>query len=229
MKTGLAAGRGGWDAAARTDVILLGLFAGVLAWSAVRPHDYPTWVLEVFPALVGVGVLVAVRHRVRLTTFCSVCVLLHATILAVGGRYTYALNPPFEWLREALGWQRNYYDRLGHLAQGFFPALIAREVLVRSSPLKRGGWLAFTVICFCLALSACYEFVEWWAALLLGSGADAFLGAQGDVWDTQWDMFLALVGAVLAVATMSRAHDRALAKAGLPRPPAAIPGSRRTA
>lgn len=203
---------------AREHLVLLALFVAVIAWSAIRPHDYLTWALEVFPALIGLAVIIATYRGFPLTTFAYVCVLAHTAILAVGGHWTYALNPGFEWVREAFGLARNHYDRLGHFAQGFFPALIAREVIARTSPLKRGRWLAFLVVCFCLAVSACYEFIEWWTALILGQGADAFLGTQGDPWDTQWDMFLALTGATLAMLTLSRAQDRALARIGLPPP-----------
>ena len=197
---------------ARAHLALLALFVAVLVWSGIRPHDYTTWALEIFPSLVGIAVILATYRRFRLTTLAYTCVLLHTAILAAGGHWTYALNPWFEWVKEAFGLARNHYDRLGHLAQGFFPALIAREIIARTSPLKRGRWLAFLVVCFCLAVSACYEFVEWWTALILGQGADAFLGTQGDPWDTQWDMFLALVGATLAMLTMTRVQDRALAR-----------------
>lgn len=199
---------------------LLAAFVAVLGWSAWRPHDYPTWIMETFPAIAGALVLVATWRRFRLTNLLYWLLLAHAVILCVGGKYTYALNPPFAWLQQVFDLQRNYYDRLGHFTQGFVPAILAREVLVRRSPLRPGGWLSFTVISFCLALSACYEFVEWWAALLLGQGADAFLGTQGDPWDTQWDMFLCLVGASVAVAAFSGVHDRALLRLGVDLGPA---------
>lgn len=132
--------------------------------------------------------------------------------LMVGGHYTYAKVPPGFWVQDAFGLARNHYDRLGHFAQGFVPAMLAREVLLRRSPLERGKWLALLVVCVCLAFSATYELIEWLAALLGGSAADAFLGTQGDVWDTQWDMFMAGVGAVSALLLLSRVHDRQLAR-----------------
>ncbi len=138
-------------------------------------------------------------------------IFLHAAILMLGGHYTYAEVPLGFWVRDALGLSRNHYDRLGHLAQGFVPAILAREILLRKTPLKPGPWLFFLVTCVCLAISAFYEFVEWWAALASGEAASAFLGTQGDVWDTQWDMFLCLLGALAAQLTLSRVHDRQLA------------------
>jgi putative membrane protein len=161
--------------------------------------------------MLGVPVLVALYARFRFTTLVYTLVLAHAAILMIGGHYTYADVPLFDWLRDAhLGLARNDFDRLGHFAQGFVPALVAREVLLRRSPLKRGGWLAFTVVCFCLALSAGYELLEWGVAETSGTAADAFLGTQGDPWDTQWDMFTALVGASLSLFLMSGWHDRQL-------------------
>jgi len=137
---------------------------------------------------------------------------VHAIILAVGGHYTYARVPLGFWVQEALGLARNHYDRLGHFAQGFVPAILAREILLRTSPLRPGKWLFVIVVAICLAFSACYEFIEWWSALLGGEAATDFLGTQGDVWDTQWDMFLAFIGAVVAQVTLARAHDRHLAR-----------------
>jgi len=191
------------------------LLAGLLllfAWSAIAPADRFTWVLEVLPAVIGVGVLVATYRRFPLTDLLYLLICLHAVILIVGGRYTYAEVPLFNWLRDSFELQRNYYDRLGHFAQGFVPAIIGREILLRTSPLKPGKWLFFLVTCTCLAVSATYEFVEWWVAVGTGTAADAFLGTQGDVWDTQWDMFMALCGAVVAQLTLVRVHDRQLAR-----------------
>lgn len=185
-------------------------FLIVFAWSAIGPHDRFTWMLEVAPAVAAAVLLVATFRRFKFTTLAYVCIWLHAMILLVGGHYTYAEVPLFNWLRDAMGGTRNHYDRVGHFAQGFFPAIIAREVLVRCSPLRPGKWLAFLVTCVCLAISATYELVEWWTALATGEAADAFLGTQGDVWDTQWDMALALAGAVMALTTLSRLHDRQL-------------------
>ena len=170
-----------------------------------------TWLLEVAPILLGAPILIATYRRFPLTPLLYRLLFLHALILMVGGHYTYAKVPLGFWVQDLLGLARNHYDRLGHFAQGFVPAILAREVLLRKTPLRRGGWLFFLVTCVCLAFSATYEFIEWWSAVLGGSAADAFLGTQGDVWDTQWDMFLALVGALTAQITLSRVHDRQLA------------------
>jgi putative membrane protein len=189
------------------------LFAGltlIFLWSAIEPADRFTWVLEVLPAVIGVIVLMVTIRRFPLTDLLYVLIWLHAVILLVGGHYTYAEVPLFNWLRDSFDLQRNYYDRVGHFAQGFVPAMIAREILLRTSPLKAGKWLFFLVTCICLAISAGYEFVEWWVAVGTGSAAEAFLGTQGDVWDTQWDMFLAFCGAVVAQLMLSRCHDRQL-------------------
>lgn len=184
----------------------------VLLWSAVGPHDYFTWLLEVAPVLVGLPIVIALRQRFPFTTLALVLMWLHAIVLVVGGHYTYAEVPLGHWVREAFGLARNHYDRVGHFAQGFVPAVVAREVLLRTSPLEPGWWLAFLVVCVCLAISATYELVEFAVAAATGEAAEAFLGTQGDVWDTQKDMTLALVGAVAALALLSRAHDRALAR-----------------
>lgn len=181
-----------------------------LAWSAFRPHDRFTWMLEVAPAVVAAGLLVATFRRFEFTALAYVCIWLHAMILLVGGHYTYAEVPLFNWLRDAVEGSRNHYDRVGHVAQGFFPAIVAREVLVRCSPLRPGKWLAFLATCVCLAISATYELLEWCTALATGEAAEAFLGTQGDIWDTQWDMALALAGAIAAQATLARLHNRQL-------------------
>ena len=186
--------------------------AVLLAWSGWQPRDRLTWWMEVAPVFIAAPILFATRKRFPLTTLVACLVAVHAAILIVGGRYTYAEVPVGFWVRDALGLARNPYDRLGHFAQGFVPALVAREILLRTSPLRPGGWLFFLVTCVCLAISAFYEFVEWWAAVLTGEAADAFLGLQGDVWDTQWDMFTALIGAITALALLSRLHDRQLAR-----------------
>jgi putative membrane protein len=190
----------------------VGAALAALAWSAVSPADRGTWWMEVAPVLVAVPLLAATRRRFPLTPLLYALVAVHAAILCVGGRWTYAEVPAGFWVRDALGLARNPYDRLGHLAQGFVPALVAREVLLRTSPLRRGAWLFTIVTAIALAISAAYELVEWGAALLLGQGADAFLGTQGDPWDTQWDMFMALVGAVAAQASLARVQDRQLAR-----------------
>jgi putative membrane protein len=188
----------------------LAVFFGVLAWSGWKPHDYPTWWLEVIPALVALVVLAVTRQRFPLTSLAYGLILLHAVILMVGGHYTYAEVPVGDWLRDWMGGQRNNYDKLGHLAQGFIPAIVIREVLIRFRVVIRNGWLPFLVVCTCLAVSAFYELLEWWVALLSAEAADAFLGTQGYVWDTQSDMFLAMLGAILALALLSRLHDRQL-------------------
>ena len=184
--------------------------AAVFVWSGIGPHDRYTWWLEVLPVLIVLPMLWATYRRFRLTRMLYALIALHAVILMVGGHYTYALVPLGDWLRDALGLSRNHYDRLGHLAQGFIPAIAAREVLLRTSPLKSGRWLAFIVVSICLAFSAVYEFVEWWVAAATGTAAEAFLGTQGDVWDTQKDMLMCTIGAIAALLTLSRAHDRQL-------------------
>lgn len=196
----------------REPLILLTLAAVALIASGIQPYDRTTWVLEVAPILIGVPILIATYRRFPLTPLLYRLLFLHALILMLGGHYTYARVPLGFWVRDLLGFARNHYDRLGHFAQGFVPAILAREVLIRRTPLRPGGWLFFLVTCVCLAFSATYEFIEWWSAVLGGSAADAFLGTQGDVWDTQWDMFLALVGAVTAQVTLARVHDRELAR-----------------
>lgn len=191
---------------------LLALTALALAVSGIGPHDRTTWWLEVFPVVLGVPLLIATRRRFPLTPLLYVLLFVHGLILTLGGHYTYARVPLGFWMQDLLDLSRNHYDRLGHFAQGFVPAILAREVLLRRTPLQPGGWLFLLVCSVCLAFSACYEFFEWWAAVIGGSAADAFLGTQGDVWDTQWDMFLALVGAVAAQLLLGRLHDRQLAR-----------------
>jgi putative membrane protein len=194
----------------RLPASLLAAVLALLAASAIGPRDRLTWLLEVAPVLAAAPLLVLTRRRFPLTPLLYVLVALHAAILCVGGHYTYAEVPLGFWARDALGLSRNPFDRLGHLAQGFVPALVAREVLLRASPLGRGGWLFVVVTAIALSISAAYELVEWGAALVLGQDADAFLGTQGDPWDTQWDMFLALAGAVLAQLLLARVQDRQL-------------------
>ncbi|HEX8474344.1 MAG TPA: DUF2238 domain-containing protein [Pyrinomonadaceae bacterium] len=196
----------------RENLLLIGIGAVCLAVSAISPFDWLTWWLEVFPILIAFGVLWATARRFPLTPFLYRLILVHALILMLGAHYSYARVPLGFWMQDLLDLSRNHYDRLGHFAQGFFPALVVREVLLRRTSLRRGAWLFFLVLSVCLAISAFYEFIEWWAALLAGDGATEFLGTQGDVWDTQWDMFLALVGSIVAQLTLSRLHDRALAK-----------------
>jgi putative membrane protein len=202
----------------RLPASLLAFVLALLAVSGVRPTDRLTWLLEVAPVIAAVPALVATRRRFPLTPLLYVLLALHAAILCVGGHYTYAEVPVGFWVRDALGLSRNPFDRLGHLAQGFVPALVAREVLLRTSPLRGGRWLFVLVTAVALAISASYELVEWAAALVLGQDADAFLGTQGDAWDTQWDMFLALVGAVVAQLLLARVQDRQLARLGAAAP-----------
>lgn len=191
--------------------LLVLVTAAIFAWSAIQPHDYFTWFLEIFPILIALPLLVATYRRFPLSHLAYGLIAVHAVILMIGGHYTYAEMPLFNWLRDINGWERNYYDRLGHVAQGFIPAIIIREILLRKSPLQPGKWLFFLVSCVALAISACYEFLEWWVALASGSDATAFLATQGDVWDTQWDMFLALLGSVISQLLLAKAHDRSMA------------------
>src|SRR6266540_1462057 len=190
--------------------VLLGVLVVLLALSAVGAHDLFTWFLEVAPIFVGVPILVATYRRFPLTPLAYRLIFLHALILMLGGHYTYAQVPLGFWMRDAFGFARNHYDRIGHFAQGFVPAIIGREILIRLSPLRGSRWLPFVVVAFCLGFSAFYEFIEWWTALATGGAADALLGTQGDPWDTQWDMFLAFVGAISALVVLSRVHDRQL-------------------
>ena len=194
--------------------VLVALVLGVLAWSGVHPADRFTWLMEVFPVLIGLPVLLLTARRFRFTTLVCALLAVHAVILMVGGRYTYAEVPLGFRMQEWFGFARNHYDRIGHFAQGFVPAMVAREMLVRRSPLARSRWLPFVVVAFCLAFSAFYELIEWWTALATGAAATAFLGTQGDPWDTQWDMCWALIGAVSALVLLSRLHDRALRRLG---------------
>jgi putative membrane protein len=189
---------------------LLLSFIAILVWSVIKPHDLFTWFLETVPAMAACVILVSTFNRFRFTTLVYVLIWIHAVILLVGGHYTYAEVPLFNWMRDAFDLSRNHYDRVGHFAQGFVPAMIAREVLLRKSPLRRGKLLFFILACICLAISAFYELIEFGVSVATGSAGDAFLGTQGDIWDTQKDMALALAGAVTALLTLSRLHDRLL-------------------
>ncbi|MGC3864055.1 DUF2238 domain-containing protein [Micromonospora chersina] len=189
---------------------LLILVLAALVASGIRPYDRLTWLLETVWVLVGVPLVLVTWRRFPLTTLLCCLLAAHALILVVGGHYSYARTPAGDWVRETFHLSRNPYDRLGHFAQGFVPAILVREILVRRSPLRGSRWLAPLVVCACLAFSALFEMIEWWAALAGGSAADDFLATQGDVWDTQWDMFLALVGAITSLALLSRLHDRQL-------------------
>ena len=201
--------------ASRFPALLLAAVLAVLAWSGIAPFDRFTWWLEVAPALIGLAILIPTHQRFPLTPLVSALIALHIAILCVGGKYTYALVPLGEWVREAFHLSRNHYDRLGHFAQGFVPAMIARELFIRWNVIASPRWRAFLIVCVCLAISACYELVEWLVAICSGEAGDAFLGTQGDVWDTQEDMALALVGAVCALALLGRWHDRQLARRDL--------------
>ncbi len=193
-------------------ILLLIIFLAALLWSAINPKDYFTWFLEVFPAVIGLIILIVIDKKFELTRLLYFLILLEGLILVIGGHYTYAEMPLFNWLKDVFDLGRNYYDRLGHLMQGLVPALIAREVLIRKNVLKPGAWLYFIVVCICLAISAFYEFIEWWVAVASGTAAEAFLGTQGDTWDTQWDMFMAFIGANLGLILLSKLHDRYLTK-----------------
>lgn len=191
-------------------LLLLGCLA--LALSSVAPHNRLVWFMETLPVFIAAPLLLLTWERFRFTLLAYQLIFIHALILIVGAHYTYALVPAGQWIEELLGLSRNPYDRLGHFAQGFVPAIIAREILLRTTPLRRGRMLFFLVCCVCLAVSAFYELLEWWAALAMGDRAGAFLGTQGDVWDTQWDMFTALIGAMAAQLLLARRHDAQLAR-----------------
>jgi putative membrane protein len=194
----------------RLPIALLAIVAGVLVWSGIRPFDYPTWFLEVMPALAGLVILTATWRRFPFTPLLYVLMAAHMILLAVGGHYTYALVPAGRWFADWFHLSRNHYDRLGHLAQGLVPAMIARELLIRLRVVSSAAWRNFFIVSICLAISAAYELIEWSTALVLGQMSDSFLGTQGDPWDTQTDMFCALVGAVTALVFLSRWHDAQL-------------------
>ena len=191
---------------------LIILFFAVLIWSAINPHDYFTWFLEVLPALIGFLVLVMTFHRFRFTNLVYGLILVHCWILMVGGHYTYAEVPLFNWIKEVFDLSRNNYDKVGHLAQGFVPAMITREILVRMQVVNSRKWLNVFVVSICMSISVAYEFIEWLVAILTGDSADSFLGTQGYIWDTQSDMLYATIGAILALVTLSKVHDRVISK-----------------
>lgn len=191
---------------------LLLLFLLVFLWSAINPNDRLTWLLEVLPTVIALPILWFTYQKFPLTHLLYVLVFIHAIILLIGGHYTYAEVPFFNWLRDSFDLSRNHYDRLGHFAQGFVPAIIAREILLRKQVVKRSAWLFFIVCCICLSISAFYELIEWWVAVATGIAAEAFLGTQGDIWDTQWDMFTALIGAISAQIFLNRYHDQQLSE-----------------
>jgi putative membrane protein len=194
--------------------LLLGAIAPVIAWSAWRPHDRITWWLEVVPVFFAFIALFIAQAKTgwRFSNLAMVLIALHMIVLLVGGHYTYARVPVGAWVSEMMGWQRNHYDRLGHIMQGLAPAIVCREIFLRIRVIAHRGWLHFCVVCVCLAISAAYELIEWAAALVSSEAAASFLGTQGDGWDTQWDMFLAGIGALAAVFCLSRPHDRAIGK-----------------
>ena len=194
----------------REGIGLVVLVVGALLWSGIAPHDRLTWLLEVVWVIAGLPLVLALRHRFPLTRLLCWLLAVHAVILIYGGAHTYALTPLGLWAQESFDFARNHYDRLGHFAQGFVPAILARELLLRNTPLRPGGWLAYLCVAAALSFSAFFEMIEWWAALVWGGEADAFLATQGDVWDTQWDLFLALCGAMVSLALLSRLHDRQL-------------------
>ncbi|MGW8161794.1 MAG: DUF2238 domain-containing protein [Desulfobulbales bacterium] len=191
-----------------------GIYGAVLIWSFISPKDYHTWFLEVAPALAAAAIMFVTRKCFPLTPLTASLILVHCIILMVGGHYTYAEVPLFDWLGEIFGWTRNNYDKLGHYAQGFVPAIVAREILIRNKVVRTAAWRNFLVVCFCLALSAFYELIEWGVALLSEEAAESFLGTQGYIWDTQSDMAWAFAGAITALATLGKFHDRQLKQRG---------------
>ena len=197
----------------------IGIFLAVMVWSGFRPAEYGTWVLEVFPAVLGAGVLWYTRDSFSLTSLTYVLILVHCIILMVGGHYTYAEVPLFDWIKDEFDLTRNNYDKVGHFAQGFVPAIVTREIVIRKNVFNDVRWRNFFIVCFCLGFSAFYELIEWCVALLSGDAADSFLGTQGYIWDTQSDMGWALMGALIALTILGRWHDRQLA--ALPKPASA--------
>lgn len=192
--------------------ILIVLFVLGLTLSGINPHDYMTWMLEVFPAVIGFLILLFTFKRFRFTDLAYVLILVHCYILFVGGHYTYAEVPFFDWIKENFHQSRNNYDKLGHFAQGFIPAVIVRELFVRQQIVKKGGWLSFLTVSVCLSISVLYEFLEWFVAIVSGQSAESFLGTQGYVWDTQSDMLYALIGSVSMILLLSKRHDKQLNK-----------------
>jgi len=190
--------------------VQVGILLLALAWTGINAVSLGTWVLEVVWVLVGLPVILVLRKRFPLTRLACWLLVFHALVLCYGGQYTYAETPLGNAVQDLLGTQRNNYDRFAHVVQGFVPAIVVREILVRRTPLRAGGWLSFLTASVCLAISACFEFVEWLSAVILGAGADDFLATQGDIWDTQWDMALCLCGAVLSLLLLRRVHDRQL-------------------
>ena len=191
--------------------VCLFIYFAVFIWSAINPKDYFTWFLEVTPAMIALLILVFTYNKFRFTPLVYVLILIHCIILMVGGHYTYAQVPAFDFIKEFFNQDRNNYDKLGHVAQGFIPAIIAREIIIRKNIISIESWRNFFIVSFCLALSAFYELVEWWVAVFTGEGANDFLGTQGYIWDTQSDMFWALFGSVLALILLQNYHNKELA------------------
>ncbi len=196
-------------------MIWMGIFLAVLIWSGINPKEYGTWILEVVPAVLGAAVLWYTRNSFPLTTMTYALILVHCVILIVGGHYTYAEVPLFDWIQDEFDLTRNNYDKVGHFAQGFIPAIITREIVVRKKVFTSTRWRDFFIVCFCLGFSAFYELIEWWVALMSEDAADSFLGTQGYIWDTQSDMAWALFGALLAIAFLGRWHDKQLSDQGM--------------
>jgi putative membrane protein len=197
---------------------LLTLFVIVFAWSAINPKEYFTWMLEVFPAVAGVIILIATFKKFRFTNLIYTQILVHSCILFVGGHYTYAEVPLFDWIRDFFHQSRNNYDKVGHFAQGFVPALIIRELFIRKMVVGKKGWLNFIIVSICMAISVAYEFLEWFVSLATGTAGDAFLGTQGDIWDTQSDMLHATIGAILGLLIFSGYHDKQIRKISFQQP-----------
>jgi putative membrane protein len=192
----------------RNKLILTGIFLAGIIWSGIRPHDYFTWFLEVLPAVIGFIILFATYRKFKFTDLTYVFILIHCYILFIGGHYTYAEVPFFDWVKEVLHQSRNNYDKVGHFAQGFIPAMIIREMFIRQEIVRKGSWLSFLTVCVCLSISAVYEFIEWFVAVMSGESADSFLGTQGYVWDTQSDMLYAMIGSICMIIFMSRIQNR---------------------
>ena len=188
----------------------LAFFWAIFIWSGIYPKDYATWLLETLPAVIVIIAVIGTRKHFPLTPLAYCLIFAHCIILLIGGHYTYAEVPLFDMLKDIFGFERNNYDKVGHFMQGFNPAIVSREILIRNDVFRNRNWLNFMIICICLALSAIYEMIEWWTALFSEDGAEAFLGTQGYHWDTQSDMAFALMGAILALLTLSRIHDRQL-------------------
>jgi putative membrane protein len=186
----------------------------MLIVSGINPYERSTWFLEIAPVLIAIPILIYTYNKFRLTDLAYTLIWIHCIILMVGGHYTYAKVPLFDYIRDYFGLMRNYYDRLGHIAQGFIPAIVIRELLIRKTPLRTGGWLFTIVVFMCLGFSALYELIEFLAAKVLGEGAEAFLGTQGDIWDTQWDMTCALIGSITSLLIFTKYHDRLIKNLG---------------